>query len=229
MKKNKINSANIFKRLRVIVFVATILFCFFCTMACSSVEEEVSTHISEYVDNYYMGIANDITADFCDGKREEPFCMDGIANPLVEYGVLTVRSKKNLGENVSYALQIGEKKFEGIFEIRPFDNSYIADIESLCDEEEFVILKIGDIEIKLDNLSKNFSINSSKALTKFAKIHKDQLKSYMNKDFTAEVFVKVVSDRQDPNSICFFVVSKGQNGEVIGTLFDANTGEVLQQ
>ena len=229
MKKVKWNFAKVYKKIRLVALIGVMLFCVFCTMACSSVEEELSAHISEYVDNYYMGVKDEITADFCDGKREDPFCMDGIAHPLVEYGVLTVRSKNNLGENVKFVLQIGEEKFEGIFEISPFDGSYVADIEKLTSGQDFIVLKIGNIEIQLDNLSKTFSINSSKALTKFAKMHKDKLKNYMGKDFTAEVFIKVVADTQEPNSICFFVVSKGQNGEVIGSLFDAKTGEVLQQ
>ena len=224
MRKNVI-----FRCIKVVVAVAVITFCFLFAGGCKSVEEELSMHISEYVDNYYMGQNEDMVADFCDGKREDPFCMDGISNPLVDYGVITVRTSKNLGEKANFKLKIGENEYNGTFEISPFDGSYVADIEKLSNGEDYIVLIVSNIEIKLENLSKTFVLTSSKALTKFAKIQKDNLGKYMGKEFSAEVFIKVVADTQNKDAICFFVVARSQDGETLGVLFDAKTGEIYQK
>ncbi len=219
----------ILKCLKVVVAVAVITFCFLFVVGCKSVEEELSMHVSEYVDNYYMGQNEDMVADFCDGKREDPFCMDGISNPLVDYGVITVRTSKKLGENAKFKLKIGESEYDGTFEISPFDGSYVADIEKPSNGEDYIVLIVSNIEIKLENISKTFTLTSSKALTKFAKVQKDNLGKFMGKEFSAEVFVKVVSDTQNKDTICFFVVARSQNGETLGVLFDAKTGEIYQK
>ncbi len=224
MRKNVI-----FRCIKVVVAVAVITFCFLFVAGCKSIEEELSMHISEYVDNYYMGQNEDMVADFCDGKREEPFCMDGISNPLVDYGVITVRTSKNLGERAKYKLKIGENEYDGTFEISPFDGSYVADIEKVSNGEDYIVLIVSNVEIKLENLSKSFTLTSSKTLTKFAKVQKDNLQKYMGKDFLAEIFIKVVSDTQNKDTICFFVVARSQDGETLGVLFDAKTGEIYQK
>ncbi len=221
---------NIFLRgVKVVIAVAIMTFCIFFASGCKSIEEELSVNVSEYVDNFYMGTNENFEADFCDGKREDPFCMDGISNSLVNYGVLTVKTKKNLGENAKFVLKIGDETYAGTFEISPFDASYVADIEKLSNGCDFMVLTIAGEEIKLENLSKTFVLTSSKALTKFAKVQKDNLQKYMGKEFSAEIFVKIVCDMQNKDSICFFVVAKSQDGETLGVLFDVKTGEIYQK
>ena len=221
---------NVFlKGVKVVMALAVITFCLLFAGGCKSVEERLSANVSEYVDNFYMGKNGSFVADFCDGKREDPFCMDGVSNTLVDYGVITVKTTKKLGENVKFKLKIGVDEYEGKFEISPFDGSYVADIEKCSNGEDFIILTIGGEEIKLENLSKNFSLSSSKALTQFAKLQKGNLKKFAGKEFLAEVFVKIVCDSQDKDVICFFVVAKGRNGETLGVLFDARTGEIYQK
>lgn len=213
---------------KVVVMTLAVTFCFF-VCGCSSVEEQLSMHVSEYVDNFFVGEREGIVADFCDGKRENPFCMDGVSNGLVDYGVLCVRSEKFLGENVTFKLKIGNETYAGVLEQSPFDGSYLADIEHKSAGEEQISLEVLGMEMTLKNASKTFALTSSKALTKFAKIKKEELKKYMGKDFSAEVFVKMVCDSKNRDTICFFVVAKGQNGDVTGVLLDAKTAEVYQK
>ena len=60
-------------------------------------------------------------------------------------------------------------------------------------------------------------------------MQKDNLQKYMGKEFSAEIFVKIVCDMQNKDSICFFVVAKSRDGETLGVLFDAKTGEIYQK
>ena len=204
--------------------------CFLCffTFSCKSLEEDVSSSISETRDDFYYAKTDDYLVTFTSGKREQNYVMDGVSTSLVPYGVIVLKTSKNLGKTPSFAIKSGDKVYSGEMEINPFDGSFVADIEREIKGEDDIIFSLPsqNFETKLKNLSKNWEITPSKALDIFVKHKKNELNKYKKSNLDGEIYMKIVGDEE--NNTYYFVLFVGKDGNTISSLIDVNSGEILQ-
>lgn len=212
-----------------IFFIFTI---FLSLSSCNkNMEEIISQNVSETRENYYFASDEDYYVSFTDGMRESSYVMDGKSSPLVEYGVLVLKTSKNLGEHPRYILKVGEKEYSGNMEINPFDLTYVADISQKIENFQ-------EISLFLPNFNKNFiltcissswEITPTKALNIFIQEKYQALKPYFENEAKAEIYVKLVGDKSDPNNIFYYILCVTQDGEVMGSLIDVHTGSTTQK
>lgn len=156
--------------------------------------------------------------------------MDGISSPLVEYGVLVVKTNLDLGKNPTYSLKVMDKTYNGNMEINPFDSTYVADIGEKIAECNQIFLTISNFdEITLELISSSWAITSSKALNIFIMTHRADLEKIFSSQSRGEVYIKLVADSRDEKNVYYYILAVSNSGEVVGCLIDVNSGEVVQK
>ena len=197
----------------------------------SNVEEIISQNVSETRDDFYFAKDDDFFVSFTDGFRESNYVMDGKSSPLVEYGVIVVKTSKDLGKNPKFVLKVGEKEYSGEMEINPFDLTFVADISQKVEKNPKISLFLPDFNknFELNNLSSSWKITSTKALNIFVKEKYDLVKPYFNDEAGAEIYVKLVGDKLNEDSIFYYVLCVTQDAQVFGVLIDVYTAEVVQK
>lgn len=202
------------------------------TLGChKSIEEDISSLVSETRENFFMGQKDDFFVTFTDGRRESDYKMDGTCAALMPYGVVVLKTSQNLGQNPDFQLAAGQEVYSGQMEINPFDNTYVADIGKIIGNIDSLIFSLpsSDITIELYNKSKDWSVSCSKALDIFVKAHKDSLATfYNNGKLGGEVFIKIVQN-SSARGIFYYVLFVSSTQEVLGSLIDVYTGQIVQQ
>lgn len=215
-----------------IVIVVLALFFGGILSGCSNVQIEglVSTQICETRDNFFCKKNDDFVATFTDGMREEPFKMDGTKGKMVEYGVVVVRDLSNLMKKLSFELEIDGQIIVANFEKNPFDGTFVFDICKKVGKNAQIKLKIDGSQdaLLLENVSQHWSCNQTKALNVFVNAKRDKLlENVKNGKFEGEIFVKIVGEEVS-NDMFYYILCVTKNGEVLSTLVDVNTCEIVQ-
>ena len=154
--------------------------------------------------------------------------MDGKNSPLVPYGVIVLKTSKNIGKNPSFVIKSGDKIYSGQMEVNPYDSSFVADIckEIIGEEEIAFSLPEQNFEILLKNLSKDWKTTQNKALDIFLKHKKNELKKYQKSGIDGEIYIKIVGDSEE--NIYYFILFVGSDGNTISSLIDVNSGQIMQ-
>ncbi len=214
-----------------IIKIYTIILCaFLCVLSLSgcgmSVEENISQNVSEYRQNFFIGIGENFSVTFTDGEREKDFIADGVKSPLVDFGVIVV--KTNDLSQKKFVFYIGDEKIEGEFEVNPFDNSLVADICKKVSKDDNLTIEYNGEKVVLACLSKEWKVDYNKAFDIFVQKNKEKLKIYnTNNGFEGEIYIKIVSDKKDMSDIYYYVLCVTRNGDVIANLIDVKSGEIL--
>lgn len=212
-----------------VIFISAV-----CVFLCSCVtkfEDKINACVSEYRENYFYTKSGDISASFTDGKREKNYVYDGKSSQLVDYGVILVFVKDFAGDKLKFEMKINDEMLAGEMERNPFDKSFVFDIERKVKSTDNLALYLVDFDatLNLENLSKSWKISCAQALTIFINANKIELKKYIVGDcFDGEIFIKIVSDKQDEDNIYFYVLAVLKDAQVFGALIDVNTGNIVQ-
>ncbi|MFQ6752650.1 MAG: hypothetical protein ACLRFL_03705 [Clostridia bacterium] len=170
------------------------------------------------------------------GMRESDYNLDGIKNEMVEFGVLTIA--RNDGEPLandtySYTLTIGEETLSGTLEKSQVDNSYSTDIERHIPNDANI-----NVEIKftgytfhqdLTNTSADFSVDMSTAINIANEELSSDIRNILNDNAKIEVITKILKDysTEEVKRYYWYIGVISTNGDTIGILIDANSGEVI--
>ena len=184
----------------------------------------VQEKISEVRFNLFTISSDEISVNFTSGFRENPYILNGKSENKKEFGVITVKflkEQENKSSLPNFVITINDMDFDGEFELNPFDQTYVQDVETYVLDDSIIFIKImwGDysFEGELKNLSKTFNLSSKKALNIFIK---------NNIDF--EVYVKIINDPSiNLDKYYFYVCLITTNGESMSVIIDPNSQEIL--
>jgi hypothetical protein len=201
--------------------------------------ELAQKNISEVRYNLFRGSSEALSATLMTGEREEDYILNGIAEDLMDFGIITVIFKQPTSElmgSPTYKLTVGDIFYEGELEKSPFDASYVADIEQRVDDDAQVYLLVEwDTlyeTIKLDAISPDWELNWEKALEvamdNIADTNFEELID--GTKLKAEVHIKIISDPQGvTNQYYWYISIYGQGGSVIEIVIDPNTSEIISK
>lgn len=181
-------------------------FClFFCLIAvflfsgCSNFNSHFEKNISEIHTSLFSAEDKNFFTTLSLGKRENPYIVDGQSRELVEFAVLTVypQEVKPQSNNVNYVLTTNAKKYNGNFEVNPFDNSFVVDLEHI--ETDFSDITVAFI---VDQIEYTYKLENQ-LKTNYATC--EEVKSIASKQFEsikdslieknkmqAEVYIRVI-------------------------------------
>lgn len=221
------------KVLAIFSLIFVIIFTFGCD---NNLTKIVSESISEVRYNLFEIQNEQLSVFFTSGFREDPYVIDGISNAKKEFGVVTVRFLTDISDYSglpSFVLTVNDMDFDGDFELNPFDQTYVQDIETFVLDDSTISIKVlwnsFEFEGNLTNISKNFVINYKDALKITVKEFKPQLKKMIkNHTLLGEVYIKIISD---PSYLLdkkyWYVCVIGREGENYSVIIDPTTKQIL--
>lgn len=217
-------------------------FIFFVGIVCMSIigcdlklSNTVWNNVAEIAEFVVCGEVDNISVSLMCGRREVSYSLDGVANQLIPYGIITVFVPEDMVvENINYTIFVGVDKFEGVMEKNPYDNSWAADIKTMVNKNENISIDLycngAKYSTKLKLIDDNWIISTNEIIDKILIAdYKEQVKSFIKDGkFAAEVFVKLINDRDNGNSQYYcFVSIQGRDDNTISILVSPQTAEVL--
>lgn len=217
-----------------IVFIVFITI--FSFSGCSNnINQEIQERLSEVRFNLFEASSDIINVKFSSGFREEPYVLNGKSENKKEFGVITVKFLINITNKTnlpSFVITINEMDFDGEFELNPFDQTYVQDIETFVLDDSNISIKILwnniDFEGELKNLTNNYNCNHTKALSIFIKEYNKNLKNLLKNDIEFEVYIKIINDPSlEINKNYFYVCLLSISGESFSVVIDPLSCEIL--
>ncbi len=177
------------------------------------------------------------SATYSTGKREKDYALDGVKNEMVDFGVVTfsrLDSSPLAKDNYTYLIKINDKEYTGFLEKSSIDNSYSIDIGVATDANSTVTIKVSftgyTFNQDMCNVTSDFKVDTASAL----KIANRELKQELNnlssdKNNKVESVMKILKDysNSEVKSYYWYVGVVSTNGDTMGILIDANTGDVV--
>ena len=196
-------------------------------------------NLSEVRYNLFQGKNENFNATFMTGEREEPYILNGVADNLVDFGVITVNfltDTSSLMGAPTYKLTIGEEFYEGNLEQDPYKKNYVADIGvKVPDNSQVYLLVEWDTlyqTVKLDPISVDWQVNWEQALDiAVKKIGEQQFNNLIKEGkLLAEVQVQIIADLSGTIGDYYWYVNiYGKNGSILSLVIDPNTGTVVSE
>lgn len=196
-----------------------------------------SSAISNVSDDRYGvfdGECENFNATLIYGKRETPYKLDGIANELVDFAIISVNFPNKIAENevVTYSLTAGDKKSSGNLERNPYTNEYMVDTKLALSGDETVNLVVQsdsceETSLSLTNRSKTWEIDHEKALELGAKSLKEEINAF-KKNGGYEIQIKIATQQKTNFGTYywnFYVIST--SGKRHSVLISVSNGEIL--
>jgi len=220
--------------------VLSILLCGVLFVGCGNKKAETNfnNHLIEIRNNLFAGEDSTYYATVCTGEREQDYALDGVINPLVPFGIVTLARLDNERldqDEYSFTLVVNGENIVGTLEKSPYDNTYSADIEQvIADDAEIVLQVVVDgtnFNQQLNNISSTFKINKDKAISIACDELKDSVKGLSKqKGNLSEAFVKILKDYSgESNRYYWYVGIISPEGKTSGILIDANTGDIISK
>ena len=196
----------------------------------------VNEAVSEVRYNLFVANSEEIFVEFSSGFREDPYVINGVSNAKKEFGVVSVKFLKDMNSYdglPSFVLTINGVNFDREFELNPFNQTYVQDIETFVLDDDVISIKVlwGDFcfESELENKSKNFNLNHKDVLKIMIKEFKSNLKKMIkNQTFQGEIYVKIIVD---PSLLIektyWYVGVVGRTGQNYSIIIDPISKQIL--
>ncbi len=222
------------KKFALFTLLAVMICCF---SACGKNNIDLNNHIIEKRENLFVANDNLYSVSLSTGEREKDYKFDGIVTEMVPFAVLTLTRIENLPlavDTYSYIVTINDQSYSGFLEKANNDNSYLTDLEVSITGEETINVSISftgyTFNKNLENISSNFQVDSNAAIKIAQKELKENLNNLTNdKNVKIEVVMKIMKDfsSEELKNYYWYVGIISTNGETLGILVDANTGNII--
>lgn len=222
----------LFKILSLFVFS----FCMLIFSSCKiNLNETLSLSLSEVRYNLFSASNEKVNVKFTSGFREDPYVLNGKSENKKEFGILVVKFLTETPPSSalpSFVISINSMDFDGDFELNPFDQTYVQDIETFVLDDSKIVVKIvfGDFiyESELKSISNSFNINHKQALNIFTKQFQVKIEDYIKNNISFEIYVKIIDDPSlqiDKNY--FYVALITNTGENLSVIIDPMSSKIL--
>lgn len=190
----------------------------------------VKDNMSELTNVYYFGENADCYCSLSSGKREKEYLLNGQSGECVPFALLSLHPTENIaGKVVLVKVTIDGVESEKELEINSLNSAYMVDLEKEFSGEEKIAITFNGKVLTLECLSKNFAIDSQKALEIASKELADKIT--MKKSFSklnAECYLRVLdkkANKQDGVFWCFSVLNV--DNENYSVIISTTDGKVL--
>ncbi len=205
--------------------------------ACGSTKIDLNDYLIERRNNLFTAEDEMYGVTFSSGTREENYALDGIRNNMQDFAILTLYRLDGdplAKDTYTYIVTIDDEQFTGYLENSAVDNSYSADLAVNVGDSAVVNVKISftgyNFNEDLTNVSSTFNVDSKTAIS----IASNELNEAINditsdKNVKIEAVMKVLKDSSTSEAVSYYwyvgVVST--NGDTLGILIDANSGDIV--
>lgn len=218
------------------IFFMLILGSLFVGGCQSSIEKKIWENVAEIRQFVVCGESEECFATLMCGLREVDYKIDGYANDLIDFGVITIVFNEDglKSQQAEFVLFVGTKKYSGELVKNPFDNTLVADIKEIVDQSQNISLEIyiDDTKIsslKLRNVGSEWQIKYEDCVDILLNNYKAQVKSFVNNGkFEGEVYLKIMNAYElSVKDFYYYVSIVGRTGGSISMIVCPETGNVL--
>ena len=126
---------------RLVVIVCLIFFGLAFSACGTDKKDIVLDNIAEVRYNIFSGENEFYVATFMSGERENPYVVNGICEKKIEFGMLSIKYKKQDSPVVAqYSLKIDDKIYNGNLEYNNYENTLMVDIQSVVNDDAKITL-----------------------------------------------------------------------------------------
>ncbi|MBR2970056.1 MAG: hypothetical protein IKC49_03275 [Clostridia bacterium] len=204
--------------------------------ACGSKKLDLNDYIIEERTNLFTACDNMYTVTLSSGMRESDYNLDGVKNNMVEFSILTIM--RNDGEpmandNYTYVITVGEETLSGTLTKSQVDNSYSTDLEHIIPNDANINAEIKftgyTFQQDLTNTSADFSVDMATAISIANDELNDDIRDILKDNAKIEVVTKILKDysTEEVKRYYWYVGVISTNGDTLGILIDANSGEII--
>lgn len=204
--------------------------------ACGKNKINLADYVIEERESLYTAHDDIYSVSLSSGLRENNYALDGIVNEMVDFSILTLNRNDNqplANDTYTYIVKINEDTHTGFLTKSEINNTYSTDLEISIPKDSVINVKISftgyTFDKDLENTSNSFNVDKNSALN----IANEQLKNDIdnllsNKNTKIEVVIKLLKDSTNEiNNYYWYVGIVSTNGETLGILIDANTGDII--
>ena len=221
------------------IFVFALLFVgVLCLSACGKSDIDLGNYLIESRETLYTASDELYTVTFSSGTREQDYSLDGVVNEMVPFGVLTITridGEPLANDTYSYTLTMGENSFNGEME-QSSGTIYYADLEAVPNDGDEITVTINftgyTFSSPLENATSNFTVDRASAISIANEELQESVQNIMSDSNTKiEVVSKVLKDysTSDTARYYWYIGVVSTNGETLGILIDATTGEIISK
>ncbi|MBR6778921.1 MAG: hypothetical protein IKM43_02070 [Clostridia bacterium] len=221
---------------KLLIFVALIV-SVLSLSACGKTKINIADYVIEERNQLFTGQDSLYSATLSSGLREENYSLDGIVGNMIDFAVVTfmrLDSNPLANDTYRYNVTINEQNYTGTLEKSPYDNSYAIDLGVAVPADASVNVQITftgyAFNQDLENTSVNFAVDKTTALNIANQTLEEEIKNITSdKNNKIEVVMKILKDysNSELKTYYWYVGIIATNGETLGVLIDANTGNII--
>jgi len=188
----------------------------------------VEENLSEYTQTYYFAENEDFYCTLSSGKREREYLMNGKSEDCVDFALLSLILNGDLqGKVIKAKIVVDGVEEEQELEVNSLNNAYMVDLERNLSGEEKIEVLFGDKRLQLQNVSKNFGVDSKKALEIAVGQLEDKILAQKRyNELNSECYLRVLDKKAnsfDDLFWCFTVLDiEGRSSSVIISTVDGS-------
>lgn len=227
------------KKISLLLFSILIMFSYIIIGCSGKIPSEIKNNLSEIRVNIFEATNDNISVNIITGQREEPYVLNGTAQGMKDYTVITIipENPDNISADITYnyLLKTGKKDYSGSFTLHPFGNSYAAEIAEKINTKS-VELKITASKddwnfnetIVMESILTEDMINWEDALIIGMDALENTISSmYSKKALKAEVYVKLLCDPLGKTTDHYWYVAFADGKKIASALIDPISKEIL--
>ena len=205
--------------------------------ACGKKSLQLSDYLIEERNNLFTASDNLYSISISSGLRESDYKFDGVVTDKVDFAVVTFCRNDNLplaNDSYAYLIKINEQEYTGFLEKSPIDNTYSIDLGVGVNNDAAICAQISftgyTFNQELMNTSNSFSVDKKAVLEIATNELKNDIENITSDaNVKIEVVMKIMKDYSttDAKKYYWYVGVISTNGDTLGILIDANTGEVI--
>lgn len=218
---------------RLLLFGVAVIFVLCGLCGCNRNKLMYTDQLSEIRDNVYIGESEHFEVCVYTGEREQPYRLDGVAEPMVDYFLITVTPKFAVTEedSVCCTVKIEGKKYEKRLEKHPFRACFVADLCDLNTDQDALSINVTaqhyDEDVTVSSVLKKDCVTLSEAMEKGFTHLKDSIERTKDgKDYRCEIQVKLTYQHKfNEERLYWHILVADCDGGIYAVLIDCE-GEI---
>ncbi len=185
----------------------------------------VKNNISEKTEIYFFARCGAEKGSISIGKREQPYIINGIHEKNVDFSLIILKFNNVFEREIEVEININEKSNNIILELNPLNSTYMADLGYSLNAEDEISIIYKDFKFEFENISKEFVIDSEKAIQIGQKHFEKTISNLISKNsFNGECYLKVMTRDEEEKLYWLFTIVDvdGNEYNLIVNVMDEN-------
>ncbi len=197
------------------------IFGLFCLCGCQ--KNDLKNNISEKTEIYFFARSGGEIGSISVGKREENYIINGNHTKNVDFSLVILRFNNVFDKEIEAEINVNNKTDKITLELNPLNSTYMTDLGYALKESDIITINYGDYNFEFENISKDFNVDSEKAIELGQKHLEDVVSDLTNRNsFDGECYLKIMTKDDKLYWVFTIVDTKSNEYNLIINVMDEN-------